>query len=174
MKRLYLLRHAKTETYAADGGDHERALTERGHADAALIGQTIARLGYRPDIILCSTAKRATETMDIVLSCYETTPQVKLEAGLYLAPAATILQRAGAVGGEMHSVLFIGHNPGLEDLAIQLAGQSDLGVRAAEKFPTACFAAFESPAPTWVSAVRGSWAALDILRPSELRQTSAP
>ena len=168
MKRLYLLRHAKTVPDAVEG-DHERGLTDRGRADAELIGREIARLGYLPELVLSSSSRRTFQTLEIVLPFLVPTPESRLEPGLYLAPARTILQRAGAVGGGTGSVMFIGHNPGMEDLAIQLAGDSQLGVRAAEKFPTGCFAAFESSAPTWTAAARGAWRALSIVRPSELR-----
>ncbi len=168
MKRLYLLRHAKTAPDAGEG-DHERALTERGRADAELVGREIAARGYIPELILSSTARRTFETLEIVRTFFTPSPETRLEPGLYLAPAQTILQRAGAVGGGTGSVFFIGHNPGMEDLALRLAGETDLGMRVAEKFPTACFAAFESEAATWTAAARGRWQALDILRPSEMR-----
>lgn len=168
MKRLYLLRHAKTESQSPDG-DHERQLTDRGRADAALMGREIASRGFLPELVLASTSRRTFQTLEIILPHFAPQPESRLEPGLYLAPARSILQRAGAIGGGTNSALFIGHNPGMEDLSIQLAGDSDLGVRAAEKFPTACFAAFESPAGTWTAAARGTWRALAILRPSELR-----
>jgi phosphohistidine phosphatase len=168
MKRLYLLRHAKTEPHSPEG-DHERELTERGRADAALMARQIARRGYSPELILASSSRRTMQTLEIVLPHLSPTPEARLEPALYLAPANSIFQRAGAVGGATHAVLFIGHNPGMEDLALQLAGDSDLGTRVAEKFPTACFAAFQSDAATWTAALRGRWTALDILRPAELR-----
>ena len=168
MTRLYLIRHAKTESHSPDG-DHERQLTERGRAEAALMGREVAARGYLPELVLSSTARRTLQTLEILLPFLAPQPESRLEPGLYLAPARTLLQRAGTIGGSTNSALFIGHNPGMEDLAIQLAGDSDLGVRAAEKFPTACFAAFESDAATWTAAARGAWRPLVILRPSELR-----
>ena len=168
MKRLYLLRHAKTEPDNR-AGDHARVLTERGRADAALIGREIARLGYRPHLILASTSRRTVQTLDILTPFLAPSPAARLEPSLYLAAAPTILHRAGAITEDAGSVLFIGHNPGMEDLAITLAGDSDLGVRAAEKFPTACFAAFESDASNWRDAARGAWRALTIIRPADLK-----
>jgi len=168
MKRLYLLRHAKTEPQSAEG-DHERELTERGRSDAALMAREIAKLGYVPELILASTARRTVQTLELALPHFHPTPEARLEPGLYLAPARTILQRAGAVGGPTNSVLFIGHNPGMEEVAMELAGETDLGARVAEKFPTACFAAFDSGAATWTAAMRGRWTALDILRPFDLK-----
>lgn len=168
MKRLYLLRHAKTEAQSIDG-DHERELTERGRADAALMGREIAARGFLPELVLASTSRRTLQTLEIILPNFAPQPESRLEPTLYLAPARLLLQRAGAIGGGTASALFIGHNPGMEELAIQLAGDGDLGARAAEKFPTACFAAFESAAGTWTAAARGPWRALAVLRPSELR-----
>lgn len=168
MKRVFLLRHAKTQPDAPEG-DHERQLTERGHADAALMARDIARRGYVPDLILSSTARRTLQTLEIILPAFKPTPQARLEPALYLASSTSILQRMSAVGRETGAVLFIGHNPGMEELALHLAGETDLGARVAEKFPTACFAAFESKSATWTEAARGVWQALAIVRPSDLR-----
>ena len=168
MRHLFLLRHAKTEPDNR-AGDHERVLTERGRADAALIGREIARRGYRPELILSSTSRRTVQTLDILTPFLAPAPEARLEPSLYLAASRTLLQRAGTIGDDVSSALFIGHNPGMEDLAIALAGDSDLGVRAAEKFPTACFAAFESDAATWPAAARGPWRALAIIRPADLK-----
>jgi phosphohistidine phosphatase len=166
-KRLYLLRHAKAAP--DDGsGDHERPLTGRGRRDAPLVGRELARRGYRPDFVLCSTSRRTVETLDLVLPHFVPAPEAKLEPGLYHADDVRIRSRAGLVEPAIAAVLFIGHNPGLEDLALALAGNSRIGRRIAEKFPTAAFAAFESEALDWASAVRGGWTAVDFLRPSDL------
>lgn len=168
MKRLYLLRHAKTEPHSSEG-DHERELTERGRSDATLIARAIAGRGYTPELVLASTARRTVQTLELALPHFQPTPEARIEPGLYLAPANVILLRAGAVGGPTQSALFIGHNPGMEELALRLAGETDLGARVAEKFPTAAFAAFESEAATWTAAIRGRWTALDIIRPADLK-----
>lgn len=166
-KRLYLLRHAKA---APDdgGGDHERPLTGRGRRDAPEMGREIARRGYRPDLILCSTSRRTVETLELVQPFLTPSPATSLEPGLYHASAQEILARASRVDAALESVLFVGHNPGMEDLALDLAGDSRIGRRIAEKFPTCAFAAFESKAPTWAMAAKGAWTALAFLKPAEL------
>jgi phosphohistidine phosphatase len=166
-KRLYLLRHAKAAPDSGEG-DHERPLTGRGRRDAPDIGRELARRGYRPDMVLCSTSMRTTETLELVLPFFSPAPAVKLEPGLYHAEAKQILARAGMIEADIDAVLFVGHNPGLEDLALALAGESKIGRRIAEKFPTSAFAAFESKAATWSAAVKGEWTAIDFLKPAEL------
>ncbi|MBL9009968.1 MAG: histidine phosphatase family protein [Alphaproteobacteria bacterium] len=167
MKRLYLLRHAKA--VAGHGGaDHERALADRGRSDAPAMGKAVARRGYLPGLVLCSTARRTAETLDLVLPFLTPQPLCRLEPGLYHAEAAAILGRAAAIDDGVGAVMFIGHNPGLEDLALKLAGDGDLARRIGEKFPTCAFAAFESPAADWRSAAAGRWTPLAFLTPAGL------
>lgn len=166
-KRLYLLRHAKAAP--DDGrGDHERPLTGRGRRDAAEMGREMARRGCRPDVILCSTSQRTVETLDLVLPFLTPAPVATLEPGLFHASAREIGSRAARLDAGIASVLFVGHNPGLEDLALALAGDSRMGRRMAEKFPTCAFAAFESTAPLWPAALEGAWKTLEFLKPDEL------
>ncbi len=167
MKRLYLFRHAKAAP--DDGaGDHERPLTGRGRRNAPEMGREIARQGYRPDLVLCSTSRRTTETLELSLPFFTPEPEVRFEPGLYHAAAGDILARAGLIDDRFESVLFVGHNPGMEDLALRIAGPSKIGRRIAGKFPTAAFVAFESGATTWRSAIRGEWTPLALLLPAEL------
>lgn len=132
------------------------------------MGREIARRGYRPDLILCSTSQRTVETLELALPFLTPAPVTALEPGLYHASAQEILSRAVRLDAGIESVLFIGHNPGMEDLALALAGESRIGRRIAEKFPTCAFAAFESQASAWAAAARGPWSALEFLKPAEL------
>jgi phosphohistidine phosphatase len=167
MKRLYLLRHAKA---APDdgGGDHERPLAVRGKHDAPAMGQWIAKHGFRPDLVLCSSARRTAETLDLVLPHLVPTPRVQLDPGLYHAPAEAILDRIISSAGTAEAVLVIGHNPGLEDLAADLAGDTKIGRQLAGGLPTCAFAAFESRESDWRAAGAGLWMAEAFLRPADL------
>jgi len=166
-RRLFLLRHAKAE--ADDGsGDHERPLSGRGRRDAPAMGREITRRGYRPELILCSTSRRTAETLDLAMPFLTPPPPTRLEPSLYHAEARQILSRAAAVEASFASVMFVGHNPGLEELALQLAGDGKVARRIAEKFPTCSFAAFESTAASWQDAAKGPWNVIAFLRPAEL------
>ncbi len=166
-KRLLLLRHAKA--VPDDGsGDHERPLAGRGRRDAPEIGREIARRGYRPECILCSTSRRTVETLDLIMPFFVPAPSTQLEPGLYHADANTLLARSGTLAATIKTVMFVGHNPGLEELALELAGDGKIGRRIAAKFPTAAFAAFESNAASWSDAVHGRWLARDFLVPADL------
>jgi len=167
MKRLYLLRHAKA---AADdgGGDHERPLAVRGRQDAPAMGRAMAERGFVPSLVLCSSARRTAETLDLVLPFLIPPPRVQLEPGLYHAPAEVILDRVVRAAATAQAVLVIGHNPGLEDLAAHLAGDTKIGRQLAGGMPTCAFAAFESGEVDWRAAVTGSWSADVFLRPADL------
>lgn len=167
MKRLALLRHAKAEP-GDRGNDHERRLAERGRRDAPVMGRAIAAAGWRPELILCSTARRTAETLELVLAQFAPSPRVMLEPALYHAEAATILERVARVEESVGSVLVIGHNPGLEELALHLAGDTKLGRRIETGFVTAAFAAFESEAATWRAAANGAWTPDVFFRPADL------
>jgi phosphohistidine phosphatase len=117
VKRLLLLRHA----HAAEGTpDAERPLDERGRAEAARIGPRIAALG-RPELALCSSARRARETFEAARRALSPAPELRLEDALYLAPAERLLESLSELDGSLARILLVAHNPGLEALARGLA-----------------------------------------------------
>lgn len=145
MRRLILLRHAKTERRAPSGEDFDRALTEDGRRAAAAAGQALARAGLIADLALVSAAVRTRETFEAVAPSL---PDVRFEArkDLYEASAATLRQAAETADAD--TVLVIAHNPGVGALARELAEScTAIGVedraRLLEGFPTAAAAAFE-------------------------------
>ena len=152
MKTLTLLRHAKAVT---PGGveDHQRALAPRGHVDAAAVG----RATRAPELVLCSTALRTRQTLDDVAAGWSARPGVRYEPSLYLATAATLLRRVEAFDEAVSSIWLIGHNPGLHDLALQLAGPGGVTEfpMLGDRFPTACRAVFQAEAESWPEFIRG-------------------
>ena len=148
MRSIYLLRHAKSSWADPTLADHERPLAPRGRRDAKRIAAHLIQLGIAPDLVLCSTAVRTRETLELILPALHEAP-VELEAALYAAWAETLLERLRAVPDERRSVMLIGHNPGLEDLALGLASTGPERDRIAEKFPTAALATLTTPAATW-------------------------
>jgi phosphohistidine phosphatase len=165
-RALFLLRHAKASSPALD--DFDRPLAPRGRQDAPLVGREMKERGWLPELALVSSARRTVETWKLASAEFPEEPKVEFSRALYHAPPAKLTAALHAVPETCRSLLLIGHNPGLEELAAMLAGpDSDQGALAAvkEKFPTAALARF---------AFEGPWAELrtakltHFLRPREL------
>lgn len=148
--RLLLLRHAKSSWDDAGLADHDRPLANRGRRAAERMGEHLRSSSQGPDLVLCSSARRTRETL-LLLAL--DAPQVLVEEGLYGAGEHELLERIRDVPEHAHTALVIGHNPGMHDLAILLAGLHPAAVtaRLQEKFPTGALAVFE---------IEGSWATL--------------
>jgi phosphohistidine phosphatase len=143
-KHLALVRHAKSSW--ADPGitDHDRPLNARGRRAATLVGRHRRQEGMEPDLALCSSATRARQTLELLQLGSKT--EVLIEDELYGAEASALLARLQRVPAAVGSVLLIGHNPGIEDLARTLVGDRQ---SLAERFPTAAVADLRLPIQTW-------------------------
>jgi phosphohistidine phosphatase len=140
MRRLVLFRHAKAERHAASGEDFDRALTERGRRDAHLIGRALALAGVKPGLALVSASARTRETWEASgLGSDET--EVRFDRGLYNASAGQLRGAVEAVEDVADTVVLVGHNPALHELAVGLlvegAASGALLDRVKGKFPTA-------------------------------------
>ena len=140
MRRLILFRHAKAEPRAPGGEDFDRSLAARGRTDAALMGRVLAREKLSPDLALVSTARRAVETWDEARKAF---PDARTETreAIYNASAEEILAEVERVAAGAETVMVVGHNPGLHELAVDLlirgsASDSQIDTMAA-RFPTA-------------------------------------
>jgi phosphohistidine phosphatase len=138
MRRLLLLRHAKTERAEPGQRDRDRKLTKRGRDDAPAIGTYMARHGLNPDLALVSPAKRAQETWVLVTPAFAKAPRLVVEDRIYNATAEDLFKIISETRGA-HSLVVVGHNPGLHDIAMQLIASGDVEARerVAEKLPTA-------------------------------------
>jgi phosphohistidine phosphatase len=129
MRRLMLLRHARTENDAPSGRDQDRRLDNRGRTDAAEIGGWIGRHPPFPDSVLVSPAVRAHQTWEIAWEAMKGSvpqPQVELIPELYGADPSQLLQIIrGASTTDPQRLMVIGHNPGMHELALILAGSGD-------------------------------------------------
>jgi phosphohistidine phosphatase len=139
MRRLILLRHGKTESVSATGGDFDRALTKRGRLDSALMGEVLAQAGLVPDLALVSPARRAEETWAAAAPAFPHA-RTQMVRALYLAAPEQIAAAVDTVG-EGVSVIVVGHNPGLHEYAIDLAGPAAAAAEL-QDFPTAAAAVF--------------------------------
>jgi phosphohistidine phosphatase len=154
-KRLALLRHAKASSHDLHIDDHERPLTGRGRRAAAQVGAYLRQHDLGPALVLCSSAVRTRQTLEL-LELED--PEVVVADDLYGATAGELLDRLRRLDDGFSSVLVIGHNPGLQDLAVALVGD-DRGIVA---FPTGALAELSAPIAGWKDLDRGV-ATLDVL-----------
>jgi phosphohistidine phosphatase len=138
MRRLLLLRHAKSSWSEPGASDHARPLNRRGQEAAPRIGAYLNRHKLVPDTVLCSTAKRTRETWELVSSEMRGAPEAAYVERLYDAAPRTLLDVFCHADPAAKSVLVIAHNPGLQEIATDLIAAGDLGdrERLREKLPT--------------------------------------
>jgi phosphohistidine phosphatase len=158
MRRLMLLRHAKTETDAPSGRDQDRRLDDRGRKDAAEIGGWLARHPPVPDAVLVSLAVRAHQTWEIASAAMKElspkgrapAPHVELLPELYGADPSQLLQSIHSAT-DSQRLMVVGHNPGMHELALALAGSGDAAGRRAlaENLPTSGLAIFDFEIDDW-------------------------
>ncbi|PVM85714.1 SixA phosphatase family protein [Caulobacter endophyticus] len=146
MDRLILMRHGKAERHAAQGGDFERALAERGRQDVALIASALASEGLSPDLVLVSAARRTRETWEAAAGAFPGATAEVLR-NLYHAEAQEVLAAVREADAPAGTVMVVGHNPGLHDLSLRLAMGSPADPAELSKlrgrFPTATAAIFD-------------------------------
>jgi phosphohistidine phosphatase len=173
MKRLLLLRHAKTARDSGEG-DHARVLTDRGRTDAARMGHAMDMCGYLPDSVICSTSQRTTQTWDLLSAELAKSPAAAFRKELYLASPRKILEQIHQTNDMVRSLLVIGHNPGMEECAIRLArcpvskSESHKLEDMREKYPTCALAVLDFDAVSW-SDVTGEGILLEFIRPRDLQ-----
>jgi phosphohistidine phosphatase len=171
VKTILLLRHAKSAWSDTRLSDHERPLNRRGERAASTIADHLAQNGPRPDLILCSTAMRARQTLaPLTKRLGAPAPPISLEDHLYLASEGDLLARLQALADDVAIVLLVGHNDGIWQLAETLAARGPAASLAAlhEKFPTGSLAMLDVPAGTWRSLAAGSGELVAFVRPRDL------
>ncbi|GAA3793619.1 SixA phosphatase family protein [Streptomyces chiangmaiensis] len=152
LHRLVVLRHAKS-AWPVGVSDHERPLAPRGRRDAPAAGRALAESDWLPDLVLCSTAVRARQTWELASAQWGTPPAVRLDPRLYAADVPELLESVHQVPTEVQTLLLIGHNPGLAELILELAGEGldDTMDRVRAKFPTSAIAVLSWHGGTWHS-----------------------
>jgi phosphohistidine phosphatase len=145
MRRLILFRHAKAEPRGPGQDDFDRPLAARGWEDAAIVGRALAADGFAPDLALVSPARRTAETW---IGARDSFPAAKIELAreIYDAAPEAIREAIDAVAGQCGTLMVIGHNPGLHEVAVELlidASASGVEIeRVAARFPTATAAVY--------------------------------
>ena len=163
VRRLLLARHAKSSWDHPGVADHDRPLAPRGRRAATALGEHLRGIADPPELVLCSSAARTIETLERLRAALPAGTSVEVEEGLYAVDADELLARVRRLPANVACALLIGHNPGIGDLAVMLAGHGDRAARAAmaAKFPTAALARLAIDHP-W-SAVRTGAATLEEL-----------
>jgi phosphohistidine phosphatase len=156
-----LLRHAKSDWSQAGIPDHDRALAPRGRAAAMRMGAHLAARALIPDCVSVSTALRTRDTWSLIapaLPARQAAFQAVFDERIYEASAAALLAVIRETPPACRSLLMVGHNPGLQSLALLLVkgGKGDALARLAEKFPTAALAVIDLPAGGWADIRAGS------------------
>lgn len=169
-KILYILRHAKAQEGGGGQEDHERELNERGIRAARHMGKYLAKHKIWPDKVLCSTARRTTETLLKIEEAYLEHLPVEYTDKMYLASANGMLTLIAGMPEEAGKIMLIGHNPGLHQLVLKLAqsgGEKSLE-RLAEKFPTCAFAEINLGNIHWRDIGKARGELVQLITPKDL------
>jgi phosphohistidine phosphatase len=177
MKTLGLLRHAKSDWDDTAQRDFDRGLNERGRKGARLIGRHIREHGPQWDMVLASPAVRVTATLDGAAL-----PQTPIyDQRLYLASYDTIIEtieaHAASSTQPINSVLIVGHNPGLQDVLLELvapAKENPLFREAVVKFPTAAYAVLQCEIDQWSQLKKYCAEVVHFMRPRDLDPSLKP
>ncbi len=151
MRRLLLLRHAKSSWSEPGASDHDRPLNRRGQEASPRSGAYLARHKLVPDGVLCSTARRARETWELVAAEVPAAPAATFVERLYNATPRTLLDVLRHAEPGAGCLLVVGHNPGLQEAATQLIASGDLDdrERLREKLPTGGLVVIDFPIADW-------------------------
>jgi phosphohistidine phosphatase len=168
VRRVYLLRHAKSSWKDRSLADRDRPLAGRGRRAAKVMAAHLQKEEVQPNLVLCSPARRARETLERIEGAFGGRVEVSFEDALYGAGEAALLARLESLPQEVGSVMLIGHNPGLEELALALASKGAGLARMREKYPTAALATIDLPADRWSAIERGSGELVGYVRPRDL------
>ncbi len=170
MHMLHLLRHARS-SWKEEVEDHERHLNRRGREAARRVGRHLTASVGAVDLVLCSSAQRTRETLELVLDELATQPPTLIEDELYAASKEELMDRLRHLAEGIGNVLLIGHNPGLHELAVAFADTNSAGFYTLEsgKFPTAARASFRIPDP-WSALGRARYELVDYVTAESLRR----
>ncbi|MBY0332187.1 MAG: histidine phosphatase family protein [Acetobacteraceae bacterium] len=173
MRQLLLLRHAKSSWDDPGLADHARPLNPRGRRAGAAVGQAIRELGLSPEVVLVSSARRTVQTLELIRPALEAGTLIEPMDALYLASWQALLGLVRNAPETARSVMLIGHNPGLHDLAMALVGPAAATAggpdarRLAEGYPTAALAEFSIAVP-WPLLEAGGGRLVRFLVPRDL------
>ena len=164
MKKLYVLRHAKTERH--NTSDHERALTERGVNDCHIMGQYIKESKITPDHVYCSSATRTRQTHEYVSDYFIDNSDVHYTDSLYVVSGGDIIKVLSQVPDQYESLMLVGHNPGVSELLHILPQTTER--LFSPTMPTASLAIYDLMIPNWRSIEPYCAKLVDLITPKAL------
>ena len=177
MKRLTLLRHAKSDWDDPVARDFDRPLNQRGEKAARLMGKFAACQGMRFDQLVASPAERVVQTLDAFFTGYGETLEARWDRRIYLASSATLFDVVRDLPETAEAALMSGHNPGFEELILDLVpddGKSALRDDVEVKFPTASLAVMDLAIERWADARPGVATLKSFTRPRDLDPALGP
>ncbi len=171
MLTLSLLRHAKSSWSNPTLPDRERPLATRGVTDAPLMGKAMSERGIDPELVLCSSARRTRDTLELVLPELRVEPKIVYVDALYHASPEQMLEMLHAIQPGANRVMMVGHNPEIQAFALDLvgAGPEHFRDRLRIKYPTAGLAVINFAAGLWTSVTVKSGTLNLFLSPRDLR-----
>jgi phosphohistidine phosphatase len=177
MKKLTLLRHAKSGWDDPVARDFDRPLNARGQRGARTMGRYMRDEGLEFDHVIASPAARVIETLDGLWEGYGRALSPQFDKRAYLASAVTLLDIVGEAPEDAQSILLCGHNPGMEDMVLMLVPDraGDEGRDSVEeKFPTAALAELRFDVARWADVKPGGGRLTRFVRPRDLDAALGP
>ena len=176
MRRLLVLRHAKSSWKNPGMPDIDRSLSSRGRVAAPIMGEAIAERGLVPDLVLCSSSRRTRETYDLASAAWEQKPPVEYRETLYHAAPDTLLEAVREQSPATRHVMLIGHNPGFHLFGHELVGRGPRHARdkLSEKFPTCGLLVVDFLEGGWGDVRYGAGELSLFLVPADLGLTPSP
>jgi phosphohistidine phosphatase len=168
VKRLFLLRHAKSAWDDPALRDRDRPLAPRGRKAAKRVARWAKKHAVNPQLVVCSSAVRAQQTLQRMLPSLGE-PDVWVEVTLYAAGAETLLARIQALPDEVDEAMLVGHNPGLMEVLLLLAAPGELRKRASVNVPTGALAKLEADVVRWADVAPGEAQLREFVVPRELK-----
>lgn len=165
MKRLILIRHAKSSWDDPKMTDHDRPLNERGKTASADLGQWLSSRGYQPDQALCSDALRTRETYEGMRAALTSAPEPELKSALYHAGPDVMMVVLQKAKGDV--VMMLGHNPGIAEFAHRLVAKTPISPEF-RKYPTGATLVVDFDITDWAEARFGQGATVDFIVPREI------
>lgn len=171
MLNLMLLRHAKSSQADAGQADTDRSLNKRGKRAAVAVGRYMASNDFMPQLVLCSPATRAKETWGLLAGELTTTPAIQIVPEIYdFGDGKSLLAYLRRKAGVEKSVLLVGHNPSIGNLAQILIGKGStkLRERLEKKYPTAALAVISFDFDNWGALAAGTGKLLHFVTPEDI------
>jgi phosphohistidine phosphatase len=165
MKRLFVLRHAKSSWADSDLADFDRPLNDRGLETAPFVGRLMADRLLTPDIILSSPARRARQTAELISQAAGWNAPVHFDDSIYEASPITLCRVAAGLPKDVASAMVVGHNPGMEGFIRVLTGRL-------EPMPTAALAVVDLSIDEWDRIDAGTGRLVEVVRPKELMRST--